>query len=80
MTGQKVDAIARIIEPEAMRKYEEDLGGSPTWDQLVAFSTVKVARQKAEAIIALLLPPPACTEAAGNYSDRDDPRTNPHPI
>lgn len=62
-----LDQIAQIIEPEAMRKYKADLGAAPTWDQLVAFSTVKIARQKAEAIIALLLPAPVCTEDDGSY-------------
>lgn len=93
MTNQKaIDSVARIIEPDAMRVYEAGLSGSPTWDQVINFSTVKVARQKAEAIIALLLPKPVCTEddgsnepvyasqLAGNYSDQDDPKANPYPV
>lgn len=49
-------AIARIIDPEAMQKYEAgfDAPKAPTWDQISAFPAVKIAREKADKILSLI--------------------------
>lgn len=54
--NEKIDRVARIIDPEAMAKYERDFAKSrsPTWDQITAFPSVQKARQKAQEILALL--------------------------